>query len=80
MFPIYDCDRFPSKCILSETFLKPTLMETKNLNENGPNSFLYSGSKIWSESNLWQRFFFGMVSTTSVSLSMRGRYNNEIAE
>ena len=26
------------------------------------------------------RFCFGMVSTTGLSLSMRARYNNEIAE
>ena len=30
--------------------------------------------------SIWQRFCFGMVSTTNISLSMRGRYNNEIAE
>ena len=52
-------------------------MGTKNLYENGPNSFFYSGPKIGSESNLWQRFCFGMVPTTSLSLSMRGRYNNK---
>ena len=28
----------------------------------------------------WQRFCFGMVSITSLSLSMRGMYNSEIAE
>ena len=38
------------------------------------------GPKTWSESILWQRFCFGMVSTTSLSLSMRGRYKNEITE
>ena len=64
---------------LIESF-RPTLVGTKNLYENGPNPFFYSGPKIWSESNLWQRFCFGIVSTTSLSLSMRGRYNNEIAE
>ena len=55
-------------------------MATKNLNENEANPFIFSGSKIWPESTLWQRFCFGIVSTTSLSLSMRGRYNNEIAE
>ena len=56
-------------------------MGTKNLYENGPNPFFYSGPKIWLKSNLWQRFCFGMVSTTNrLRLSMRGRYNNEIAE
>ena len=53
-------------------------MGTKNLYENGPNTFFLFGTKILS--NLWQRFCFGMVSTTSLSLSMRGRYNDEIAE
>ena len=61
--------------------LRPTLMGTKNLYENGPNPFSYSRPNIWLESNLWQRFCFGMVSTTNrLRLSMRGRYNNEIAE
>ena len=41
---------------------------------------LFFGTKTWSESVLWQRFRFGMVSTTSLSLSMRGRYKIEIAE
>ena len=72
------------KINLIKVVLRPTLMGTKNLNlyESGPNPFFYSGPKVWSESNLWQRFCFGMVSTinTSLSLSMRGRYNNEIAE
>ena len=40
----------------------------------------FLGPKTWSESILWQRFCFGMVSTTSLSLSMRGTYKNEIAE
>ena len=53
-------------------------MGMKHLYENGPNPFFCSGPKIWSESNLWQRFCSGMVSTTSLSLSMRGRYNNEM--
>ena len=55
-------------------------MGTNHLYENGANPFIFSGPKIWPESTLWQRFCFGMVSTTSLSLSMRGRYNNEIAE
>ena len=32
------------------------------------------------ESFVRQRFCFGMVSITSLSLSMRGRYKNETAE
>ena len=40
-------------------------MGTKNLYENRPSPFFLFGTKIWSESNLWQRFCFGMVSTTS---------------
>ena len=52
-------------------------MGTKNLKENGPNPFFGRGPKILSESFLWQRFCFGIVST-SLSLSMRGRYKNEI--
>ena len=55
-------------------------MGTKNLNKNDPNPFFYSGPKMCSESILWQRFCFGMVSTTSLSLSMRERYYNGIAE
>ena len=50
-------------CEEKSQFVRPTLMGTKNLYENGPNLFFYSGPKIWSESNLWQRFCFGMVST-----------------
>ena len=42
--------------------------------------FFGRGPKIWSDSILWQRFCVGMVSTTSLSLSMRGRYKNEIVE
>ena len=30
MFPVYDCDRFPSKCILSEAFLGPLVILLKN--------------------------------------------------
>ena len=59
--------------------VRPTLMGTKNLNENGPNPF-FLGPKIWSESILWQRFCFRMVSTASLSMFMRGRYKNEIVE
>ena len=55
-------------------------MGTKNFTEMDQIRFFNSGPKIWSESYLWQRFRFGMVSTTSLSLSMRGRYKNEIAE
>ena len=60
----------------------PTLTGTKNLNENGPHPFFFiQGQKHGqSQSYAWQRFCFGMVSTSSLSLSMRGRYNNEIAE
>ena len=58
----------------------PTLRGTKNLNGNGPNPFFFLGPKTWSESILWQRFCFGMVSATSLSSSMRGRYKNKIAE
>ena len=47
-------------------------METKNLYENGSNTFFYSGPKVWSESNLWQRFCFGMVSTASLSFCLCG--------
>ena len=66
----------------NEIIVRLTLMGTKNLNENGPNHFFYSGPKIWSESILWQWFCFGMFSTiiNSISLFMRGRYYNEIAE
>ena len=61
------------------TFIRPTLVGTKNLNENVPKPFYFGGGpKMWSESILWRRFCFGMVSTTSLSLSMRGRYRNEI--
>ena len=42
--------------------------------------FCFLEPKIWSESILWQRFCFGVVSTTSLSLSVRGRFKNEIAE
>ena len=42
--------------------------------------FWGGGPKTWSESIFWQRFCFGMVSTTSLSLSMRGTYKIEIAE
>ena len=52
-------------------------MGTKNLNEMAQIRLYFSGPKSWSESILWQRFCFGMVSTTSLSLSMRGRYENE---
>ena len=45
-------------------------MGTKNLNENGPNPFLGGGPKIWSESILWQRFCFDMVSTISLSFCL----------
>ena len=56
-------------------------MGTKNLNENGPNPYFGGGGpKIWSKSILWQRLCFGMVSTTSLSWSMWGRYKNEIIE
>ena len=44
-------------------------MGTKNLNENGPNPFWGGGTKIWSESILWQRFCFGIVLTTKMKLS-----------
>ena len=56
------------------------LRERKTYTKMDQIRFFYSGPKIWSESNLWQRFCFGMVSTTCLSLSMRGTYNNEIAE
>ena len=54
--------------------VRSTLVGTENLNENGPNPFWGEGPKTWSESILCQRFCFGMISTTSLSLSMRGRY------
>ena len=47
-------------------------MGTKNLDENGPNTFFFWDQK-YGQSILRQRFCFGMVSTTVVSLSMRGR-------
>ena len=60
-------------------------MGTKNLYENGPNPFFFIRDQkfqknLVTESNLWQRLCFGTVSTTSLSMSMRGRYNNKIAE
>ena len=55
-------------------------MGTKNLNENGPNPFFLFGTKNMVRVKLMATVLFGMVSTTSLSLSMRGRYNNEIAE
>ena len=56
-------------------------MGTKNLYENGPNPFFLFGTKNMVRVKLiMATVLFGMVSTTSLSLSMRGRYNNEIAE
>ena len=55
-------------------------MGTKNLNENGPNPFFF-GIQTHGQSQSYDNgFVFGMVSTTSLSLSMRGRYNNEVGE
>ena len=67
-------------------------MGTKNLYENGPNPFFLLGPKIWSGRLLWERKTYTKMDQidrsgcvlifllTSLSLSMRGRYNNEIAE
>ena len=52
----------------------------EKLKRKWPKSVFFLEPKTWSESILWQWFCFGMVSTTSLSLSMRGRYNNEIGE
>ena len=71
--------------------LRPTLMGTKNLYENGLNLFFLFGTKNMVRTKLMATVLFrhgfdrrsGCVLIflqTSLSLSMRGRYNNEIAE
>ena len=55
-------------------------MGTKNLNENGPNPFFLFGTKNMASQSYGNSFTRKMVSTTSISFSMRGRYYNEIAE
>ena len=50
----------------TKKLVRPTLMGTKNLSENGPKIDRSGCVLIFLE--------------TSLSLSMRGRYNNEIAE
>ena len=50
----------------TKNMVRPTLMETKNLYGNGPNR------------QVWMRSDFSLNS--SLSLSMRRRCNNEIAE
>ena len=55
-------------------------MGTKNLNENGPNPFFWGGTKNMVRVNLMATVLCGMVSRTSLSLSMRERYKNEIIE
>ena len=55
-------------------------MGTKNLNENGPNPFFWGGTKNMVRVNLMATVLSGMVSRTSLSLSMRERYKNEIIE
>ena len=50
----------------TKNLVRPTLMGTKNLYENGPNR------------QVWVRSDFSL--DYSLSLSMRRRYNNEIAE
>ena len=63
-------------------------MGTKNLYENGPNSFFLFGTKnlVMGTKNLYENgpnrhvWVRSNFLETSLSLSMRGRYNNEIAE
>ena len=79
-------------CAVSLVFLPGRLLwERKTYTKMDQIRFFYSGPKIWSGRLLWERktytkmdqfdrsgcvlFFF----LTSLSLSMRGRYNNEIA-
>ena len=50
----------------TKNLVRPTLMGTKNLYENGPNR------------QVWERSDFSL--NYGLSLSMRWRYNNEIAE
>ena len=65
-------------------------MGTKNVYENGPNPFFLFGTKNMVRVKLIATVLFRhgfdrsgcvlMFLQTSLSLSMRGRYNNEIAE
>ena len=54
----------------TKNLVRPTLMGTKNLYENGPNR------QVWLRSD----FSVNYQVVYSLSLSMRARYNNEIAE
>ena len=53
-------------------------MGTKNLNENGPNPFFFFGTKNTVRVYLMATYF-GMISTISLSLSMRGRYKMKLS-
>ena len=60
--------------------LRPTLMHTKNLYENGPNPFFFRDQKH--ERRPSYAYGFGLLCfrQTRTCLSMRVRYSNEIAE
>ena len=68
--------------------LRPTLMGTKNVYENGPNPFFLIRDQKFGQADSYRNEKFirkwtkstGLGAFYSLSLSMRRRYNNEIAE
>ena len=65
---------------LFDSLVRPTLMHTKNLYENGPNPFFFRDQKH--ERRPSYAYGFGLLCfrQTRTGLPMRVRYSNEIAE